>query len=656
MDGAKSQPAAVRRLWTRIRASERGQTLIEVVIAIGIFAIVSGSLVTLLLSSLNTTNFSRQKTLAQQAATTQIEKIRNTAYANVGNCTGTPCTPNGNPPGTIPLTTQLQIVGVWATMTAKIEYVNDPTPLSYQSYANYKRVTVTINRNSDGRQIAQEVTNIAPPVKASQSQGTIVAKVIDIGDNEYLPNVTTNLTNGPSGTETDTTDNSGTVTFAGLTPTTTSKPYYTVGVTPPTGYEVLSDTTPPASSVQFALSPGQVTPPIVVKIYQPVTLYVQLYDNGGTPLSTAATVNVSSSRQTQSFSYTPSMNGQIVVTALNGEDLVPALTYTITVTGVGFVSGSQSTQAGTDPADFNDYPGTLSATYSFTANPISPPVNTVLPGITGTTADGQTLTATQGTWTGTAPISYAYQWQRCTGASCSNISGATGSTYVLTSTDVGKTLQVAVKATNSDGTATATSANTGTVTGTAPSASVNPSISGNPGVGQVLTAAKGTWSGTAPITYAYQWQRCSGTCSNISGATGTTYTLVSADLGKTIQVIVTASNVAGNTPVPSAATATVVQVPANTTAPSFTGTLARGNTLTAGNGTWTPSTGLTYTYQWQDCSSTSTGSCSDISGATGSTYVLVRNDRNQHIRLKVTATNAAGSTTATSSISAGTST
>src|SRR2546422_8016602 len=37
----------------------------------------------------------------------------------------------------------------------------------------------------------------------------------------------------------------------------------------------------------------------------------------------------------------------------------------------------------------------------------SPPVNTVLPSISGTTQDGQTLTATDGTWTdtGTAPYS-----------------------------------------------------------------------------------------------------------------------------------------------------------------------------------------------------------------------------------------------------------
>ena len=50
------------------------------------------------------------------------------------------------------------------------------------------------------------------------------------------------------------------------------------------------------------------------------------------------------------------------------------------------------------------------------------------PSITGTPADGGTLTADPGTWTGTAPIDYDYQWQRCDedGAGCTDITGATG--------------------------------------------------------------------------------------------------------------------------------------------------------------------------------------------------------------------------------------
>ena len=68
----------------------------------------------------------------------------------------------------------------------------------------------------------------------------------------------------------------------------------------------------------------------------------------------------------------------------------------------------------------------------------APPVNTVLPVVSGTLEDGGTLTATTGDWDGTAPIDFAYQWRRCDpdGSGCVDIPGATGSTYDLTAADV----------------------------------------------------------------------------------------------------------------------------------------------------------------------------------------------------------------------------
>ncbi len=70
----------------------------------------------------------------------------------------------------------------------------------------------------------------------------------------------------------------------------------------------------------------------------------------------------------------------------------------------------------------------------------------------GTAQQGDTLTTTNGSWTG-SPTSYAYQWQDCntSGASCSTISGATSSSYTLASGDVGHTIRVAVTATNAGG-------------------------------------------------------------------------------------------------------------------------------------------------------------------------------------------------------------
>lgn len=84
------------------------------------------------------------------------------------------------------------------------------------------------------------------------------------------------------------------------------------------------------------------------------------------------------------------------------------------------------------------------------------PANTAVPVITGTTALGDTLTATAGTWTGTPEPTFTRQWTR----NGTNIAGATATTYVITAADQGTNVAVKVTATNTAGSATATSANT----------------------------------------------------------------------------------------------------------------------------------------------------------------------------------------------------
>jgi hypothetical protein len=181
------------------------------------------------------------------------------------------------------------------------------------------------------------------------------------------------------------------------------------------------------------------------------------------------------------------------------------------------------------------------------------PSNLSAPTLSGTVQQGQALSESHGSWT-SSPTSFAYQWQDCdsSGTSCTAITGATGQTYTLTAGDLGHTLRVTESATNAGGTGgPVSSAQSGVVvappvTATAPSDQTLPQITGTATVGQVLSSSPGTWSGTTPIGFAAQWQRCAPGCSNIAGATATTYTLAAADSGARVRVVVTATNSVGS--------------------------------------------------------------------------------------------------------------
>jgi hypothetical protein len=75
---------------------------------------------------------------------------------------------------------------------------------------------------------------------------------------------------------------------------------------------------------------------------------------------------------------------------------------------------------------------------------------------------------------------------------------------------------------------------------------VPPSVSGTPRVQFELTADPGRWNmATSSLTFAYQWWSCKGTCQDILGATSRTYVVERADLGKRLQVSVSAARNAG---------------------------------------------------------------------------------------------------------------
>ena len=183
------------------------------------------------------------------------------------------------------------------------------------------------------------------------------------------------------------------------------------------------------------------------------------------------------------------------------------------------------------------------------------PTNSSLPTISGTAAVGSTVTANPGTWSGSTPITYQYQWSICgsDGGSCHAIPGATTQTYKFTSADQGNTARVAVIAANGDGSNSATSAATARITAAAASGPVNtapPAVTGDASAGGTVTASPGTWNGVAPITFKYQWLICGtdgNACHDIAGATAQSYQPTKNDVGNTIRVKVTATDLSGST-------------------------------------------------------------------------------------------------------------
>ena len=167
----------------------------------------------------------------------------------------------------------------------------------------------------------------------------------------------------------------------------------------------------------------------------------------------------------------------------------------------------------------------------------------------------------------------------------------------------------------------------------------SPTVSGNPEVGQTLTLdiseiADADGLTNASYTYLYQWLRNG---SEIPEATDTSYTLVDADQGKTIKVKVSFTDDANNAESRTSAATDPVAAKPNTEAtgePTISGTPQVGETLSAdvsGIGDADGLTNVSYRYQW-------VAGGSDISEATGSSYLLTAGEQGQTIQVKVTFT------------------
>ena len=184
-----------------------------------------------------------------------------------------------------------------------------------------------------------------------------------------------------------------------------------------------------------------------------------------------------------------------------------------------------------------------------------------------------------------------------------------------------------------------------------PTNTVLPTISGTLAVDQTVIAGSGSWDVT-PSSITYQWNRCSTTeitsCVQITGANASALKLLPADGGNFLRLQVTALSTGGGTTASSVISGRVVTKPFASAVPVLTGVVQVGSTLTISNGTWINVIAPIFTYKWQRCSSLEISSCTDISLATNTTFILSNADVASYIRGSVTVTATANNLLATS--------
>ncbi len=216
----------------------------------------------------------------------------------------------------------------------------------------------------------------------------------------------------------------------------------------------------------------------------------------------------------------------------------------------------------------------------------SAPINTVAPVVSGTATRGQTLSTTNGTWTGAPTPTFTYQWQRAG----SNIGSATSSTYTLVTADVGNAIRCVVTATNVVAAVSANSNATAAVAGVVPGAPTIGTATVSGTTASVPFTAPADNGGLTITTYTATSSPGSIT-GTLSQAGSGTVTVTGLTAGTAYTFTVTATNSAGTGSASAASnsvTPPVVGQQAFTTAGTYTwvapASVTKVSVLTVGSG------------------------------------------------------------------------
>jgi hypothetical protein len=253
--------------------------------------------------------------------------------------------------------------------------------------------------------------------------------------------------------------------------------------------------------------------------------------------------------------------------------------------------------------------------------------NKTPPELSGEPAVGKTLTCKEGTWSGNPAPTLTVKWLRGEGEP---IPGATGATYVVTSEDAGHSLECKVTASNGVGSELSKLSNSVTIPAEAPANIKLPTVSGPLEVGGKLTCQQGTWTGTEPIVFTYQWLK-----NGSSAGMGPDFSVVREDEGQSLTCEVTASNASG---IPATASSPSVKIPfgalESVEPPVITGPAEVNGSLKCSTGTWNGNpTG--FKYQWSREGESAIKEA--IGPATEATFTVPINDAGDSLYCQVTA-------------------
>jgi prepilin-type N-terminal cleavage/methylation domain-containing protein len=294
-----------------------GFSVIEVMVGLGIFAVLAIGFASTMATSLTAQVHSRLRTTANQLATQQVEQARALAYDDVG-------TVNGNPIGLLPATNDVVVGTTTYRVQTDVQLVADRVPTAFTTYADYKRLVVTVTRPGSTTSLARLRTLIAPPTQPSLTKTVVQAEVVDATSTaQGIAGVTVQLT-GPSGPTSGITDDRGYVVFPALPPTSAGETYSISASGVPAPWKLFT-----ADQLASAYSgPALATQTKVLRLLlsRPVPVQVQLRDANGATFAQPANVTVTSNQGTSSYTTSTGALGPI--------DLWSGVTYTVAASSV----------------------------------------------------------------------------------------------------------------------------------------------------------------------------------------------------------------------------------------------------------------------------------------------------------------------------------